>query len=111
MELSEVMPETVEKFLDDLNRGPDFGPNDPRLHLLGVMKNCVRDGTEFVDDDALEEALADYYEFDERLGTVYSILSNSGFSVSYIGDIYDDTDYSNLCLNCGLGKAKQNYRP
>ena len=56
-------------------------------------------------DDGLEEELADYYKFDERLGTVYGILSNSGFPVSYIGDTFDDNDYSDLCLNCGLGKS------
>ena len=33
MSLLEVMPETVDEFLDDLNRGYDFEPNRIRLHL------------------------------------------------------------------------------
>ena len=52
--LLEEMPETVNEFLDDLNRGYDFEPNRIRLHLLGAMENCARCGREgeFVDDDA-----------------------------------------------------------
>ena len=106
MDLSEVMPETVEKFVDDLGRGPDHELNHIRLHRLGVVKECVHSGKNFVDNDALEEALAEYYEFDERLGTLYGILLNSGFPVSYIGDISDDRDYSNMCQESGLAKAK-----
>lgn len=101
----ESMPETVDEFLDDLNRGPDFGLNHTRLYQLGVLKNCARCGEELVDDDVLEEALADHYGLDEGVGA-YNILSNSGFSVSYIGDISDDKYYSDSCLNCGLSKSK-----
>ena len=79
------LPETVDEFLDELDRQSDDGDVSHYLHSIAsafaVLSDCAVCGTDIVDADGFESALYDRLGIDEEDGRVANAIRNSGVEV------------------------------
>lgn len=85
------MPETLEDFMDLVSQSPDS--IIPLADALSATGNCSVCGEVFVDPEALEESVAEYYEVDEAPGLAAAV-THSGLQVPDMGN-------PNLCMYHG----------